>query len=72
MLLWLTVYLVVAPGLAVMAAVLVHLTGQLLMAVLIIPASLYLYLWLAVFSYYSQCSNADKKGLKKLFYKKSH
>merc|ERR1712226_259092 len=59
--LWLSVYLLVIPGLTVMAVVLVHLTGLAILAVLVCPASLYLYLWLAVYSYYSQCSQANNK-----------
>ena len=60
--LWLSVYVIVVPGLTVMAVVLVHLTDQIILAVLVGPASLYLYLWLAVYSYYSQAASADQKG----------
>merc|ERR1711997_68061 len=59
--LWLSVYILVIPGLAVMAGVLVHLTGQVIIAVLLCPATLYLYLWLAVYSYCSQCSDIRNK-----------
>lgn len=52
-----------------MAVVLVYLTAQFILSILVIVASLYLYLWLAVFSYHSQCSNANKKGENQIFSK---
>ena len=49
---WLTVYLVVVPGLPVVTVLLVVRTGHLLLSLLALPCPLYLHLWLAVYSYY--------------------
>ena len=63
MICWLVVYLFVVVGLPVMTVLMVLKTGKLVVGVLSSPTPLYLYLWLAVYSYYQLTQSTKIRDL---------
>ena len=60
---WLTVYLLVIPGLPTVTTMVVWLTGLPLLALLATPTPFYLYTWVAVHSYYRATLTGREKDL---------